>query len=111
MESPLAFMQLETSCVILFILGLTIIQYLFNCWPVEDNGLITHTPILVAIASYNTKYYSIERSSSWTDADHDVSYGQVSRTPIHHIRGLKYLNLEQRALIMSGVRRRLDKQF
>lgn len=111
MESPLAFMQLETSYVILFILGLTIIEYIFSCWPVEDNGLNIHTPIAVAIASYNTKYYSIERLSSWTDAEHDVSYGQIARTPIHHIRGLKYLNLEQRAKLMSGVRRRLDKQF
>lgn len=111
MENPLAFIQLETSYIILFILGVTIIEYIFNCWPVEHSGSITYEPIDVTIASYNTKYYSIGRLSSWTDADHDVSFGQVAQTPIHHIRGLKYLNLEQRAKLISGVRRRLDQQF
>lgn len=110
MDSPLAFMQFEASYIILFIIGITIIEYIFSGDPDQDNGLVSHTPIDFTIAACSTTYSSAERYS-WTNTELNLNNEQVAQTPIQRIRGLRYLSLEQRTKLMSGVRRRLDQEF
>lgn len=98
-------MQIDVGYIIVLILGLTVLDYLIDLWPAYNIGLSNKTPTSVTIANCSSKYYTVPRMSSWKCIGKDMSYGREPQTP------MKYLSSEQRVRLISGVRRRLDKQF
>ncbi|XP_017111578.1 uncharacterized protein LOC108135390 [Drosophila elegans] len=92
MEGPLSlFLQVDPACLILIVLGFSLVEYMFNnsTVPKED------------FAGNPQSYKVVIRKSKRCE----------SETPLARNCGLRHLQLRHRAKMLSGVKRRLDQQF
>lgn len=107
-ESTLQPVPLEPGRVMLLMLAIITLEALINIWTnfnVNANNYKT-TPVPVA-----SQYSSIGQTPYWSCKPSELQYYQIPETPIQRINRMKYLKLEQRARLMAGVRRRLDRHF
>ncbi|XP_052841229.1 uncharacterized protein LOC128255594 [Drosophila gunungcola] len=93
MEGPLSlFLQVDPACLILIVLGLSLVEYMFN------NSSVPKQDFAGNPRSY--KVVVIRKSIRCE-----------SETPLARYCGLRHLQLRHRAKMLSGVKRRLDQQF
>ncbi|XP_016972813.1 uncharacterized protein LOC108040084 [Drosophila rhopaloa] len=91
MDGPLSFFQADPACLILIVLGLSLVEYILNNWSDANKD----------VADYPQEFTVSTRKSKRCE----------SETPLARNCGLRHLQLRHRAKLLPGVKRRLDLQF
>ncbi|KAH8254718.1 hypothetical protein KR032_011858 [Drosophila birchii] len=94
MEGPLSFMQFNPACLVLLVLGITLLDYMVNAWPAEQKMATT----------------SIKPTAS-TFARRPRFYRSDDETPLARCCGLRHLQQRHRFKVLAGIKRRLDQEF
>ncbi|XP_034141208.1 uncharacterized protein LOC117591921 [Drosophila guanche] len=103
MDSSSSYLPVNPACLVLFVLVISMLDYIVHCW-FEVNG---NTAAIAPIATSGNKN-SVNRCLA-SSALFDRTCGD--ETPIARNCGLRHLQLRHRVKLMAGVKRRLDQDF
>ncbi|KAH8386275.1 hypothetical protein KR200_003462 [Drosophila serrata] len=95
MEGPLSFMQFNPACLVLLVLGISLLDYMVNTWSAEQKDART----CITFTSAFARRHKMSRNRS------------EDETPLARCCGLSHLRLRNRVKALAGVKRRLDQEF
>ncbi|KAH8291129.1 hypothetical protein KR054_008887 [Drosophila jambulina] len=95
-EGPLSFMQFNPACLVLLVLGISLLDYMVNTLSAEQK--VTRTTSIYSASAF-ARHQRIYRNRS------------DDETPLARYCGLRHLQLRHRVKVLAGVKRRIDQEF
>ncbi|KAH8252301.1 hypothetical protein KR038_004428 [Drosophila bunnanda] len=94
-EGALSFLQFNPACLLLLVLGISLLDYMVNACSTDQKEARTCTTSASAFA----RRHKMCRKRC------------EDETPLTRCCGLRHLQLRHRVKVLAGVKRRLDQEF